>query len=91
MFSVHFTFILYSAEPSPVSNNVDHIDVEANNAPIPTPTAATNTRSDQEEDQSFTFIAKAVMLSVPYAANIGGTGTLIGSPPNLILSGQAER
>ena len=29
--------------------------------------------------------APALMLSIAYSASIGGTGTLVGTPPNLIL------
>ena len=33
---------------------------------------------------------KAMLLAVAYAANIGGIGTLIGTPVNLILQTQME-
>ncbi len=33
----------------------------------------------------------ALMLGVAYAASIGGMGTLIGTPPNLIFAGAAEQ
>ncbi len=33
---------------------------------------------------------KAVMLGIAYSASIGGIGTLIGTPPNLILAGFAD-
>ncbi len=32
----------------------------------------------------------ALMLAIAYAASIGGLGTLIGSPPNMIFAGQAK-
>ena len=34
--------------------------------------------------------ATALMLSIAYAASIGGVGTLIGSPPNTLLAGFVE-
>ena len=33
---------------------------------------------------------KALLLSIAYAANIGGTGTMTGSTPNLALAGMLE-
>src|SRR5690606_17650570 len=35
--------------------------------------------------------AVALMLSIAYAASIGGLATLIGTPPNAIFIGQLER
>lgn len=32
-------------------------------------------------------INKAIMLGIPFAANLGGMGTIIGSPPNAIAAG----
>ena len=44
-----------------------------------------------KEDNEFRLFACALKISVSYAASIGGTGTLIGSGPNIVLKGQAER
>jgi len=44
-----------------------------------------------KEDNEFRLFACALKISVSYAASIGGTGTLIGSGPNIVLKGQAEK
>jgi len=43
-----------------------------------------------KEDDEFRMFSCALKISVSYAASIGGTGTLIGSGPNIVLKGQAE-
>ncbi|XP_060692200.1 Na(+)/dicarboxylate cotransporter 3-like [Hemiscyllium ocellatum] len=35
-------------------------------------------------------LAKSILISIPYAASIGGISTLTGTPPNLILDGQLK-
>tara|TARA_R110002072_G_scaffold113367_3_gene242770 strand:+ start:2865 stop:4193 length:1329 start_codon:yes stop_codon:yes gene_type:complete len=41
----------------------------------------------KKEKQNF---ALSILLGIAYAANIGGIGTLIGTPPNLVLASLAE-
>ena len=43
-----------------------------------------NSKTIEKENLIF---AKALMLAIAYSASIGGMATLIGTPPNLILSG----
>lgn len=49
-----------------------------------------NAEADNDNDKNFSRLCKAVCLSIAYAANTGGTGTLTGTPPNLVLRGQVD-
>ncbi|KAL1421847.1 hypothetical protein MTO96_022765 [Rhipicephalus appendiculatus] len=39
------------------------------------------------DDSTLLRVRKLLLLSVAYASNIGGTGSLIGTPPNIIMAG----
>ncbi|MFD1094928.1 SLC13 family permease [Salegentibacter chungangensis] len=46
-----------------------------------------NPETAENENRLF---GKALMLAIAYSASIGGIGTLIGTPPNLVLAGIVE-
>lgn len=43
-----------------------------------------------DRPQGFGGFKMALMLSIAYAANIGGIGTLIGTPPNIVFAAQVQ-
>ncbi len=47
-------------------------------------------QEEKETSSHQPHFAVALMLSIAYAASIGGTGTLIGTPPNMVFIGMFE-
>ncbi|GAK07759.1 LOW QUALITY PROTEIN: sodium-dependent transporter [Geomicrobium sp. JCM 19038] len=43
---------------------------------------------DKPEEKDFPKFEKSLIFGIGYAGTIGGVGTLIGTPPNIILAGQ---
>lgn len=54
-------------------------------------TAGTFTRDDSPDHKESGEFALALMLGIGYAASIGGIGTLIGTPPNIIFAAQVQK
>ncbi len=48
-------------------------------------------KHDSLNEKGFTNFALALMLGIAYAANIGGLATIIGTPPNVVFVGYAEK
>lgn len=54
--------------------------------PIALAVAAQEEREDMEGDH----FGLALMLAIAYAASVGGTGTLVGTPPNMVFVGMIQ-
>jgi sodium-dependent dicarboxylate transporter 2/3/5 len=50
-----------------------------------------STAAVQTADLQRSRFAKALLLGIAYAASIGGMGTVVGSPPNLVFAGMVDR
>lgn len=46
---------------------------------------------EESDSKQKTKFGLALMLAIAYAASIGGTGTLIGTPPNMVFAGMIDK
>ncbi|XP_067904635.1 Na(+)/dicarboxylate cotransporter 3-like [Heterodontus francisci] len=70
----------YQETPNERKNVLQELEIDGPQLPI-----GKNYENNQHKD-----IAKGILISIPYAATIGGVTTLTGTPPNLILDGQLK-
>ncbi|XP_041468316.1 solute carrier family 13 member 5-like isoform X2 [Lytechinus variegatus] len=47
-------------------------------------------RSSDDQDKRHLRLCKAIFLCIPYAANVGGTGSLVGTPANVVCVAVVE-
>ncbi|XP_069106387.1 solute carrier family 13 member 2-like [Argopecten irradians] len=58
---------------------------------LPILTAVSEQTAAHMSEKENKRLSKGLALSVAYAANVGGIATLTGTPPNLVLHGQADK
>ena len=57
---------------------------------LPIALSVVNLLQNGNDSQNFNKFKLALLLSIAYSANIGGMGTIIGTPPNVVLVGYME-
>ncbi|XP_078337687.1 Na(+)/citrate cotransporter-like isoform X2 [Crassostrea virginica] len=67
-----------------------HVEMTNGNASLQQDTASTSPKDEKQRAGEMKRMSKGFALCVAYAANVGGVATLTGTPPNLILQGQAN-
>lgn len=73
--------------PSPLSPTIWGIETNKNAYTFSIQMANADS---QNTDKGYKTLRDSLLLSIAYAANCGGTGTVIGSGPNLVLKGLTE-
>ena len=54
------------------------------------PSAPESGRTESIAERKFEKLSKALTICITYAANTGGTATLIGNPVNLVVKREAD-